>query len=183
MSEGIGTKIVYAIIDDICHSLGGGDEWRRKFKDAQSRDKDLSMVYPQFQMWMLTNTSHGVILFAQDKKRQDIITSCSHLFSKWPVIDINKAVTIEAVATKESINLSNTMNAEWSPDDYDLSAVLSAGFSARAAACFSIALTEATCAEAVSSALSAVQAAARASGDRGHYTIMADKLIELIKSV
>ncbi len=54
--------------------------WPRRFLAAIKTGADLSMVWPEFAVWMLTDAQYGVLQFARMEQQQDAINSVADLY-------------------------------------------------------------------------------------------------------
>jgi hypothetical protein len=130
--------------------------WPQQFLSAAKPGADLSMVWPRFAHWLLVDETHGVLRHAKREKSKESIRRVAALYARWIVGD------------KPTHN-------EWA----------AAAYAAAAAAAYAAAYAAAAdaAAAAYAAAAAAADAADAAADARSkHYTVMADKLIELIKA-
>ena len=127
--------------------------WPRKFLEAVPVGADLSLVWPRFAVWMLTDKENGVIKYAKDTKTRQAIQDVSDTYER--------VIKGELITLKEWTEKRNTAadNAA-----YAAAYVASANSAGNAA-----------------NTIAYVVAVNTAQARQNHFKIMADKLLEIIK--
>ena len=84
-------RILARLEDGIFESLSNGksQEWPERFLGAIQPSADLSMVWPQFAVWMLADPKHGVLQFAKKKKPRKAIQDIADKYVEWAATGIN----------------------------------------------------------------------------------------------
>lgn len=138
--------------------------WPERFAQSIQVGADLSLVWPRFAVWLLSDRDHGTIRYARLDRSRDSIEAVVALFRRW--IDRGERPPSEewraAVASYGAV-----------ADYYAASASYASYAAAYAAYAASSASYAADAADAAASA---------ASARRAHWTRMADKLVELIQA-
>ena len=77
-------RLLARLEDGIFEALGNGQatEWPEQFLDAISVGADLSLVWPQFAIWMLTDETWGVLQFAKSDLAKRAIIAVSDAYRK-----------------------------------------------------------------------------------------------------
>ena len=130
--------------------------WPRRFLEVIKPGADLSMVWPKFSVWMLTDEKYGVLQFAKTEGQREVIQSVSDLYLlKSQGVDIDRQDWVDA---------------------------RSAAYAAAAAAYAAYAAAYAADAAAAYAAAAAAYAAADAAAKRTEWRIaQSKKLLELMK--
>ena len=145
-------------------------KWPERFLESINTGADLSRVWSEFAYWMLTDSEHGQIKYANgDKFVIDAIMGMAKLHKE----------VVEKKIRPRSAAESAAESAAWSAAR---SAARSAAWSAPSSAARSAAWSAAESA-AWSAAESAARSAAGSAAESAAYIRMADKLIEIIEEV
>lgn len=134
--------------------------WPERFAAAIDDGADLSLVWPKFAVWLLSDPEHGTIRYARLDRSRDSIEAVVALFRRW--IDRGERPPSEEwrAAVADSY-------AYYASSDADSYAYYAASYAASSASY---------------AAYAADAAASAASARRAHWTRMADKLVQLIQA-
>jgi hypothetical protein len=174
----LGIPTVLARLEDrlfeVLYATGNVDlakAWPERFLSAAKPGADLSLVWPKFAVWLLSDAAAGVIRFAKREATKAAIEGVSALYLRWAAGD--------KPATSEWESARKIADAAADADAADAAAA--AAYAAAAAAAYA-----AAAAAAYAAAADAADAAAYADASRNarskHYVLMADKLIEIIEA-
>lgn len=80
----LGIPRILAELQDIIHE-GLSDEsfptWPERFMEAVPTEKDLSLAFPKFALWFLTDETYGILNYAIGTIHQEAVEEASGLFS------------------------------------------------------------------------------------------------------
>lgn len=166
-----GIPIILARLEDkIFEGLSAEDckTWPENFMSAIPVNTDLSLVWPRFAIWLLTDKSCGVIQYSENK---DVIQNVSDLYSR--------------IISGVIVNKEDWISARVAADAYAAAAATYAAYAAASAATY--AASAAAYAASTAADYAAADAAAAAGGyadaaaERKHFRKMSDKLIDILK--
>ena len=155
-------------------------EWPERFLAAIQPGADLSMVISRFLVWLLTDSSHGVIKFAKSEKSKNSIQVVSDLHQR--------RINGETISDIKVPAASDAYAADAAAADAADAYAAAAAYAASAAAAAAYAYAAASAASAASAAAAAYAADAADAADayaaaRTEARIkQADKLVELLAS-
>ena len=156
-----------------------------KFAESIPVGADLSLVWPQFAVWILTDKKYGVIQYAKTEERKEIIKKVANLYTQvingTPIESLNKEFKAAAADAASAAYAADSAYAAASAADAAASAAYAAdaaAYSAADAAAASAAYAAYAAAYAASAAYAAYAAASAARTT--FYATCAKKLIELI---
>jgi hypothetical protein len=152
--------------------------WPERFVSASMPGADLSLVWPKFALWLLSDPESGVIKFAKREATIAAIKLVSALYVRWAAGD--KPATSEWQSARK-ISLTAYRDAAYAA--YAASAYSAYAYADAASAYSAYAYADAASAYADAASAYAAYAYADAADARSeHYQKMADKLIELMKA-
>jgi len=80
----LGIPRILAELQDVIHE-GLPDEsfptWPERFMEAVPTETDLSLVFPKFVLWFLTDEKYGILNYAIGTKHQEAVEEAAELFS------------------------------------------------------------------------------------------------------
>jgi hypothetical protein len=65
------------------HNAAFAKSWPEKFLKAPKPGADLSMVWPQFALWLLVDPREGVLRFAKTDRTREAINRVADLYRRW----------------------------------------------------------------------------------------------------
>ncbi len=144
-------------------------DFPQRFIEAVPVGVDLSVVWPQFALWLLSDETNGVIRFAKTDRTKDAINGVAALYKR--------VVAGEVVGIAEWRAARNAAAYAAAAADADYAAYAAAAAAAAAYA------ADADAAADAAYAAYAAYAAAAADARHTHFECMANKLIEIIAAV
>jgi len=145
-------------------SLKEQKKFRQKFNKEVLTNTDLSLVWPKFAVFILEDTKHGVLQYAQSDKLIEVITNVIELYQK---IVNSGGMSLKVL----EITAGNAENAATTP--YPITTTALAASTAYAVICADTAMAADYAAEAYASA--------HDTDGKAHYSVMAKKLIQILK--
>lgn len=136
--------------------------WPERFAQSIQAGADLSLVWPRFAVWLLSDRDHGTIRYARSDRSRDSIEAVVALFRRW--IDRGERPPSE----------------EWRAS-YAADAASYASYASSYASSYA-ADAAADAADAAAAASYAYASSYAADARRAHWSRMADKLVELIRA-
>lgn len=164
--------------DNIFEGLGveAAKAWPERFLSAINPGADLSMVWPKFALWLLTDSKHGVIQYA-GARDQSAIVGVANLYRTWLDTGVKPSASEFRDAARDAADAARAAYAAAAyavyAAVYDARAAYAAVYAARAAVYAAYAAADA--------AHAAAAYAARDAADAAPWETMADKLEELLK--
>ena len=115
--------------------------WPEAFLDAPEVGADLSMVWPRFALWLLSDSKHGVIRFAGERKGvADAISGVAALYARWvetgekPSADEFEAAAAAAEAAEAAWPAAAAWAAAWAATEAQAAWAAEAAWAAAQAA-------------------------------------------------
>jgi hypothetical protein len=153
--------------------------WPERFLDAAQPGADLSCVWPAFAAWLLLDSKHGAIRFAQTAEQRAVISETGTLCrNSVPIGDPRWANARRKAWDVRHRAAAYTATAAIEAAAYTATAAIEAAAYTATAATYATAATD-VAAEAVSVAVFAF-ASASADARKKHWKRCADKLVELM---
>jgi hypothetical protein len=161
-----------------------------KFLQAIKPGANLSMVWPKFVVWLLSDEKDGVTKFAKTERTRNSITAVTELYKRRlrgdePTYDEwhadAAADAAYAAADAAAADAADAADAAAAAAAYAAAAYAAADAAAAAAAYAADAAAAAYAADAAAAAYAAADAAYAAAARHKHFKKMADKLLELLK--
>lgn len=115
----LGIPRILAELQDVIHE-GLSDEsfptWPERFMEAVPTEKDLSLAFPKFALWFLTDEKYGILNYAIGTPRQEAVEEAAELFSA-----VVPGENIPLPALKECAELARKVRTRVKPDDFSCS--------------------------------------------------------------
>jgi len=146
-----------------------GKTWPRQFIEAVPVGADLSLVWPKFAVWMLTDTENGVIRHVENTNVRKTIQDISDTYVR--------VIQGEEVTVKEWLE-KRAASATYAAASY---ATTAASYATTASYATAYAFAFAAASYATTAVTYADSYAASYASRQSHFKIMADKLLEIIK--